>query len=66
MGAKVAMTLSCKHPDRISSLISLDTAPLSFANNDTAIKQTIDHLNQIKGLDIQGKSRKGAIEVVEK
>ena len=45
MGAKVAMTLSCKHPDRVSSLISLDTAPVSFANDDTAIKQTIDHLN---------------------
>lgn len=45
MGAKVAMTLSCRHPDRISSLISLDTAPVSFANDDKAIKQTIDHLN---------------------
>jgi esterase len=38
MGAKVAMTLSCKHPDRVSSLISLDTAPLSYANDDGAIK----------------------------
>lgn len=66
MGAKVAMTLSCKHPDRVSSLISLDTAPISFANDDRAIKQTINHLNQIKSLDIHGKSRKGAIEVVEK
>jgi pimeloyl-ACP methyl ester carboxylesterase len=44
MGAKVAMTLACKYPDRVSSLISLDTAPVSHANDDRAIKQTIDHL----------------------
>ena len=32
-GAKIAMTLSCMYPDRVSSLISLDTAPLSFATD---------------------------------
>ena len=30
MGAKAAMTLSCMHPDRVVSMLSLDTAPLNF------------------------------------
>ena len=33
IGAKLAMTLACRHPDRVSSLICLDTAPLSFSND---------------------------------
>ena len=31
IGAKLAMTLACLHPDRVSSLICLDTSPISFA-----------------------------------
>jgi esterase len=30
LGAKTAMTLASKHPDRVTSMISLDTAPKSF------------------------------------
>jgi len=31
IGAKTAMTLACLHPDRVTGLISIDTAPKSFA-----------------------------------
>jgi len=37
IGAKLAMTLSCMHPDRVSSLICLDTAPLSFSHDQAVI-----------------------------
>ena len=33
MGAKIAMTLACRHPDRVNAMISLDTAPVSFADD---------------------------------
>jgi len=33
IGAKTAMTLACIHPDRVNSLISIDTAPKSFVND---------------------------------
>mmetsp|Transcript_16504 Transcript_16504/g.28029 ORF Transcript_16504/g.28029 Transcript_16504/m.28029 type:complete len:228 (+) Transcript_16504:349-1032(+) len=64
MGGKTAMTLSCMHPDRVSSLISLDTAPLSFKTDMKTIKQTIDHLKQINELKIEGKTRKSAMDVI--
>ena len=44
-GAKTAMTLSCMFPDRVSALVSLDTAPISFREDQQVIKQTLDHLN---------------------
>ena len=33
IGAKVAMTMSCMFPDRVSAMISLDTAPISFKHD---------------------------------
>lgn len=33
IGAKTAMTLACLHPDRVSALISIDTAPKSFVGD---------------------------------
>lgn len=38
IGAKTAMTLACLYPDRVASLISLDTAPLSFVHDNATIK----------------------------
>jgi len=65
MGAKVAMTLSCLHPDRVSCLISMDTAPLSFSQSQKTIQQTVNHLNDIRSLSIEGKTRKTAIEIIQ-
>ena len=56
------MTLACMHPDRVSGLISLDTMPISFPPEK--LKSTLDSLKEIEKLDIAGKSRKKAIEVV--
>ena len=30
IGAKTAMTLACKYPERVEGLISIDTAPKNF------------------------------------
>ena len=30
LGAKTAMNLACRYPNRVTSLISIDTAPKSF------------------------------------
>ena len=65
IGSKVAMTLSCMYPDRVAALISLDTAPVSFSHDVKAIKATIDHLTQIRNLNITGKTRKAAIDVIK-
>ena len=53
------------YPDRVSALVSLDTAPLSFVDDVEAIKGTIDHLTKIKNLNITGKTRKQSIEVIK-
>ena len=58
IGAKVAMTLSCMHPDRVAAVVSLDTAPLSFDSDVKATNDTLNHLNKIRNLNITGKTRK--------
>ena len=66
MGAKTAMTLSCMYPERVTSVISLDTAPVSFSHDLTAIKATKEHFTKIRGLEVEGKTRKAAIETIQK
>ena len=66
IGAKTAMTLSCMHPDRVTAVISLDTAPVSFSHDLTAIKATKEHFTKIRGLEVEGKTRKSAIETIQK
>jgi pimeloyl-ACP methyl ester carboxylesterase len=38
LGAKTAMTLACSRPDRVTSLISIDTAPKSFLGDKQILK----------------------------
>lgn len=38
LGAKTAMTLASLHPDRVTSLISIDTAPKSFLGDKQIVK----------------------------
>lgn len=64
IGAKTAMTLACLHPDRVTGLISIDTAPKSFAQDKQQLKQTFDGLQKIKSLNIEGKTRKTAMDVI--
>jgi len=64
IGAKIAMTLACTHSDRVNTLISIDTAPKSFANDKQVVKSTIESIQKIKNLNIEGKTRKTAMDVI--
>lgn len=44
IGAKTAMTLACMHPDRVNSLISIDTAPKSFVSDKQVVKATVESI----------------------
>jgi esterase len=66
LGAKTAMTFSCRYPDRVAAIISLDTAPLSFSGDAAAIKATMEHFRTIKNLKVEGKTRKTAIDIIQK
>ena len=44
LGGKTAMTLACLHPERVTGLISVDTAPKSFIADKQQIKQTMEML----------------------
>eukprot|EP00347_Sterkiella_histriomuscorum_P021002 403335639 len=65
IGAKTAMTLACMYPDRVNSLISIDTAPKSFLNDKQIVKSTIESIQKIKALNIEGKTRKTAMDVIQ-
>lgn len=66
IGAKTAMTLACRYPDRVDGLISIDTAPKNFNNDKDTIKKTINSITKIKNLNIEGKTRKTALDVIQK
>jgi pimeloyl-ACP methyl ester carboxylesterase len=34
MGARTAMTVACRHPDRIDGCISIDAAPVNESGNE--------------------------------
>lgn len=65
IGAKTAMTLACMHPDRVKCLISIDTAPKSFTGDRQQVKATVDSVMMIKALNIEGKTRKTAMDVIQ-
>jgi pimeloyl-ACP methyl ester carboxylesterase len=64
MGAKTAMTLACKHHDRVSCLVTLDTYPVALKNNNDAAQQTKNYLEQLMSLQVEGKTRKTAIDLI--
>ena len=66
IGGKTAMTLSCLYPERVSAIISLDTIPFSFRNNQLMFNSTLKQIEDIRQLNIQGKTRKNAIEIIQK
>lgn len=62
IGGKTAMAFSQLFPTRVAGLISLDTAPVT-SNADLRAK-TLASLQQIRAIDIEGKSRKAAIDLI--
>ena len=60
IGGKTAMAFSQLFPSRVAGLISLDTAPAaSSAENKN---QTLASIKHIKAINIEGKTRKAAID----
>ena len=64
IGSKTAMNLSCRYETRVRGLISLDTAPKSFLKEKQIVKATIESIQKIRNLNIEGKTRKTALEVI--
>ena len=56
------MTFASMYPDRVRGLISFDTAPTGTSADK--IQMTRKTLETIRELDIEGKSKKGALEVI--
>lgn len=63
IGGKTAMTFAGMNPDRVSGLISFDTAPQATAADK--VQLTRKTIETIKALKVEGKSRKGALDVIE-
>jgi esterase len=62
IGGKTAMAFSQLFPTRVAGLISLDTAPV--ASNPDLRAKTLASIQQIRAIDIEGKSRKAAIDLI--
>ena len=58
------MMTATLYPERVKGFVSLDTAPMP--NPEEKLKKlTLDNLQSIKALDVIGKSRKAAIDVIQ-
>jgi esterase len=62
IGSKTAMVFAKMFPDRVAGLISLDTAPT--ASSPELKAKALQSLVQIKSIDIEGKTRKAAIDLI--
>mmetsp|Transcript_3460 Transcript_3460/g.2925 ORF Transcript_3460/g.2925 Transcript_3460/m.2925 type:complete len:310 (+) Transcript_3460:31-960(+) len=65
MGGKLAMVMACKYPDRVNSVISLDALPID--NNETdphVLANNIKAIDNLLALDIEGKTRKAVIDML--
>lgn len=56
------MCFAGRHSERVKGLIVLDTAPVATASDKVAM--TLNTIQSIKALDVEGKSKKAALEVV--
>jgi pimeloyl-ACP methyl ester carboxylesterase len=63
IGGKTAMCFAGRHSERIKGLIVLDTAPVATASDKVAM--TLSTIQSIRALDVEGKSKKAALEVVQ-
>lgn len=62
IGGKTAMAFTQLFPDRVAGLISLDTAPT--ASSADLRSKALASLKQIRNIDIVGKTRKAAIDLI--
>ena len=57
------MAAATLYPELVSGVICLDTAPA--ASSEANKQQTISSIEQIKSIDVEGKSRKEAIDIIK-
>ena len=64
IGGKTAMRFAGMFPDRVKGLISFDTAPIAIEKDK--IEATRKSIEMIRALDVEGKTKQGALDVIEK
>lgn len=62
IGGKTAMRFASMFPERVNGLVSFDTAPTGTAQDKK--NQTKQTLLTIKSLDVEGKSKKAAVDII--
>lgn len=62
IGGKTAMTFASLYPDRVKGLISFDTAPVASPKDKA--EMTRKTIETIRSLDIKGKTKKSALDVI--
>ena len=63
LGAKTAMMTATLFPDSVDGVICLDTAPTGSEADKKQL--TMNSLEQIKKLDVEGKTRKEAVDLIK-
>jgi len=65
MGGKLAMTIGMLHSDRVQSIISIEAAPVDNTKTDpNLLSKNIQHLKDLLSFDIEGKTRKNVIDML--
>lgn len=62
MGAKVAMNLSVRYPDRLDGLIIVDAAPKDHKDNVNIYSSINEITNYVNSMDLEDKNRKEILE----
>jgi esterase len=62
IGGKTAMVFTQLFPEKVAGLISLDTAPV--ASSSDLKEKALASVKQIQSIDIVGKTRKAAIDII--
>lgn len=62
IGGKTAMRFAGLYPERVKGLVSFDTAPTGTA--DDKKKLTRQSIQTIRSLDVEGKSKKAAVDII--
>jgi esterase len=62
LGGKVAMQMALRHPDRIRSVITLEAAPKDLSKEEKIKANTLNCLERLLSVKIQGLTRRGAID----
>ena len=64
VGGKLAIAIGCLFKDRVKSIISLDAAPVDNNSDPNLLQKNIKSLDELLSLDIEGKTRKTVIDLL--